>query len=392
MSKVECTAVNELVDLARTKPLDSDDGDADLFGGFANAPRAARLRGTPAPSLFEMPALPPPPAPVPQPVAPSPEIRKQLAQHAARAIAIAPLHLGADESASTSHVARYVPLSTLGRRFALPIAALVGLGIITGIAYTRLAHHGSSATTAAPSPVSVALAAEAAVPPPIVVAPVATAEAPAAKLVDIRLDSSPAGASATLLSNGVSTPLGTTPVDTSIDPTKQYDVVFALAGKPSQVEHFDPSKTQRVQVVFPDSPAPAATAVADAKPAKSSHHSKHAQAARVAAATAPARSTKSTKSGKSMPSLATPDFGDSPAPTKSSNAAAGDGGNGSLAITSSAPAAILLDDANTGFMTPHTLSVPAGHHNIRLIAATAHVNKLVQVDVSAHKTTRINPF
>ena len=391
MSKVECTAVNELVDLARTKPLDSDDGDADLFGGFA--PPATRLRGTPAPSLFEMPALPPPPAPVPQPVAPSPEVRKQLAQHAARAIAIAPLHLAGDES-STSHVARYVPLSTLGRRFALPIAGLVGLGIITGIAYTRLAHHGSTATAAAPSPVSVALAAEAAVPPPIVVAPVATAEAPAAKLVDVRLDSSPAGATATLLSNGVSTPLGTTPVDTSIDPTKQYDVVFALAGKPSQVEHFDPSKTQRVQVVFPDSPAPAAATVADAKPAKSSQHrSKHAQAARVATATtAPARSTKSTKASKSMPSLATPDFGDSPAPTKSSNAAASDGGNGSLAITSSAPAAILLDDANTGFMTPHTLSVPAGHHNIRLIAATAHVNKLVQVDVSAHKTTRINPF
>jgi hypothetical protein len=391
MSKVECTAVNELVDFARSKPLDNDDGDADLFGGFA--PNSARLRGTPAPSLFEMPALPPPPAPVPQPVAqPSAPMRKQLAQHAARAIAIAPLHLGADESASTSHVARYVPLSTLGRRFALPIAGLVGLGIITGIAYTRFAHRGSSAAAVTPSPATVALAAEAATPPaptPTIVAPIVTpADTAAPKLVDVRLESAPAGASATLLSNGVSTPLGTTPVDTSIDPTKQYDVVFALAGKPSQVEHFDPSKTQHVQVVFADAPA-----VADAKPAKPSHHSKHAQAARVAtAATAPARSTKSSKASKSMPSLATPDFGDSPAPTKASASNAADGGNGSLAITSSAPAAILLDDANTGFMTPHTLSVPAGHHNIRLIAATAHVNKLVQVDVSAHKTTRINPF
>ncbi len=391
MPKVECTAVNELVDLARTKPLDSDDGDADLFGGFDNQARAVRLRGTPAPSLFEMPALPPPPAPVPQPVQAQPS-RQQQAQHAARAIAIAPLRLGSDDSA-TSHVARYVPLSTLGRRFGLPVAGLVGLGILTGIAYTHLAHHGSSASA---SPTTVALAAEAAAPP-IIVAPLAPA-APAAdtaapKLVDVRLDSAPAGATATLLSNGVSTPLGTTPVDTSIDPTKQYDVVFALAGKPSQVEHFDPSKTQRVQVVFPDAPAPAADALADAKPVKSSshHHAKHAQAARVAtASSAPARSTKSSKS---MPSLATPDFGDSPASTKSSSSSnAGDGGNGSLAITSSAPAAILLDDSNTGFMTPHTLSVPAGHHNIRLIAATAHVNKLVQVDISAHKTTRINPF
>ncbi|HEY1552196.1 MAG TPA: PEGA domain-containing protein [Kofleriaceae bacterium] len=390
MSKVECTAVNELVDFARSKPLDSDDGDADLFGGFGNAAPAARLRGTPPPSLFEMPAPPPPPAPVPQPIAqPSPQVRKQLAQHAARAIAIAPLHLGTDDSASTSHVARYVPLSTLGRRFAMPLAGLVGLGIIAGIAYTRLAHHGST-TPAAPAPIVAA----APVAPTVVTPVVTPADTTAPKLVDVRLESTPPGATATLLSNGVSTPLGSTPVDTSIDPTKQYDVVFALAGKPSQVEHFDPSKTQHVEVAFPDAPAAAAVAVADAKPAKASHHSKHA---RVAAVAAPARSSKSSKSSKNMPSLATPDFGDSPAPTKSSKSskssnATDDGGNGSLAITSSAPAAILLDDANTGFMTPHTLSVPAGHHNIRLIAATAHVNKLVQVDVSAHKTTHVNPF
>jgi hypothetical protein len=374
MSKVECTAVNELVDLVRSRPLDRDSADDDLFG--SSAPRAARLRGTPAPSLFEMPALPPapvaPPAPIPS------TIRAAAApMPIPRARPVAALHLAAADESATSHVARYVPLGTLGRRFALPIAGLVGFGILTGIAYTRIAHHGDSSAATVPTPSQVALTAAAAIPPApaAIVAPLPAAPA-APKLVDIRLDSTPPGASATLLSNGISTPLGSTPVDASVDPTKSYDVVFALAGQPSKVEHLDPSATQHVQVAFDAAPAAPTVAVA---PAKASRHHAHQapHAARVAAA-APAHHT-STASTKTVAAAepATPDPGT---------------GNGTLAIVTSTPCAILIDDKNTGLTSPQrAIPLPAGHHNVRLIAATQHVNKLVGVDISAHHTTRISP-
>ena len=63
---------------------------------------------------------------------------------------------------------------------------------------------------------------------------------------------------------------------------------------------------------------------------------------------------------------------------------------GKLAVTTSVPCAILLDGVNTGMTSPATLSVAAGHHSIRLIAATQHINKQVGVDVTAKKTTRVN--
>lgn len=367
MSKVECTAVNELVDLVRSRPLDRDSADDDLFG--SSAPRAARLRGTPAPSLFEMPA--PPPAPIPSTIraaaAPMPVPRARPA---------AALHLAAHDESATSHVARYVPLATLGRRFALPIAGLVGFGILTGIVYTRIAHHGDA--TPSPSPAQVALAAAAALPPapaPIV-APVPAAPV-APKLVDVRLDSTPPGATATLLSNGISTPLGSTPVDASVDPTKSYDVVFSIAGQPSQVEHLDPSTTQHVQVAFTAAPAPTVAAAAPA--AKTSRHHAHAapHAARVAAATPAHHASTAAPKTVAAAEPATPDPGT---------------GNGTLAIATTTPCAILIDDKNTGLTTPQrAIPLPAGHHNVRLIAATQHVNKLVSVDISAHHTTRISP-
>ena len=143
MSKVECTAVNELVDLVRNRALEDDDADADLFA--SSSPRAHHLRGTPAPSLFEMPAPPPaPPAPGPSPIA-----MVSLPCHArhAQRRALPPDGCVSAIGQRIGHFARrrYVPLSTLGRRAAMPVAGLVGLGIIAGIAYTRLSHHDAAA-------------------------------------------------------------------------------------------------------------------------------------------------------------------------------------------------------------------------------------------------------
>ncbi|HEY3802413.1 MAG TPA: hypothetical protein VGL61_07385 [Kofleriaceae bacterium] len=390
MSKVECTAVNELVDLVRNRALEDDDADVDLFA--SSSPRAHHLRGTPAPSLFEMPAPPPaPPAPAPAPApAPSPIAMVSLpAMRGAPVRAHRPaVRLGSPNESAASHVGSYVPLSTLARRAAMPVAGLVGLGIIAGIAYTRLSHHDAAANarsvaeiTAAASPATVPPA-----PTPVVVAPVpaAPAEPTVPKLVDVRLDSTPSGAIATLISNGISTQLGPTPLSTSLDPSKSYDVVFALNGQPSKVEHLDPSATQHVAVAFDDAaPAVAAATPAPTTAKSSRHRGKHA---RVAAA-APS-------GHHAMPKLATPDFGDAPAakPSKAKAADAGTG-NGMLAILTSGPAAILIDDQNTGLTAPQrAIPLPAGHHNVRIIAATQHINKLVPVDISAHHTTSIKPF
>jgi hypothetical protein len=344
MSKVECTAVNELIDLVQQKPLSHDTDD--LF----SAPRPHRLRGTEPPALFavELPALP---QPAPRPIASKPR------EHAP-----APMHLSSGPIDRSS----YIPLSKIGRRFALPVAGLVGLGILGGVAYTIFASHGQAAT--GPSASEVALTAAAAVPPLPKPAPLLLVAPPAPKLVDVRLDSTPPGATATLLSNGSSTPLGSTPVEASVDPTKSYDVVFAFDGQPSKVEHLDPSTTLHVEVAF-EAPAPV-VAVKSSK--KSRRH--HAPAARVAAA-APSHHAKA----------ATVAAAPAAAP-----AAPGDPANGTLSITTNPPAAILIDDLNTGFTSPHTISVPAGHHNVRLIAATIHVNKLVPVDITAHHTSRIS--
>src|SRR3569623_1427950 len=62
---------------------------------------------------------------------------------------------------------------------------------------------------------------------------------------------------------------------------------------------------------------------------------------------------------------------------------------GFLSITTSVPCAILVDGANTGKTSPAKLSVPAGHHSVRLIAATQHINKQISVDVAAKKTTKL---
>ncbi|HEY1812770.1 MAG TPA: hypothetical protein VGG74_10520 [Kofleriaceae bacterium] len=382
MSKVECTAVNELVDLVRNRALEEDDADVDLFA--SSSPRAHHLRGTPAPSLFEMPA-PPPAAPAP---APSPIAMVSLpAMRGAPVRAHRPaVRLGSPNESAASHVGSYVPLSTLGRRAALPVAGLVGLGIIAGIAYTRLSHHDAVASARSVADLTAAAAAvPTPTPTPVVVAPVPAApvEPTVPKLVDVRLDSTPAGAIATLISNGISTQLGPTPLSTSLDPSKSYDVVFAIDGKPSKVEHLDPNATQHVEVAFDDA-APSVAATAPTKASKSSRHrGKHA---RVAAAAPGGHHT--------MPKLATPDFGDAPAakPSKSKAADAGTG-NGMLAIITSGPAAILIDDQNTGLTAPQrAIPLAAGHHNVRIIAATQHINKLVPVDISAHHTTSIKPF
>ena len=390
MPKIECTAVNELIDLVQQRPMTRDDAEEEVL---FSAPRQVRLRGTEPPPRIDLFAVSLPPLPVAQPAAPqpqpiaqpaplpySPPIPQPVAQppaYAANAYAHAPLELDASQSIdrATMLVPRSAPIGRLAKRIALPAAAIAGLALGCGIVYAV-----ASSGDTGPSVSDVTFAAANAVPPaprPVAPPPAPTpaAAAPTPVLVQVRLDSTPPGATATLLSNGSSTPLGATPVVASVDPAKKYDVVFAVDGQPSKVAHLDPSSMQHLEVAF-DAPAPAAAAPAPtpAVVAKAPHHhhrDHHAASAAVArvAAAPPSRQ-------KSPSAAVVPDPG---------------AGNGTLSIVTDAPCAILIDDHNTGLTSPQrAIPVPAGHHNVRLIAAALHVNKLFSVDAAVHKVTRIS--
>ena len=145
-------------------------------------------------------------------------------------------------------------------RLVLPIALLVSVGVVIGAYVGFAGDHGAPLTShsaAASALVSArgitapeaAPAAPAAAAAPA--APAAPANAPAAQaLVDVRIDSTPSGATVMLVDRGRSQLVGNTPIDAAIDPSREYDLVFTAEDQPSHVEHLDPRTTRRIAVVL----------------------------------------------------------------------------------------------------------------------------------------------
>ncbi len=376
-SKIECTAVNELIDLVQKKPLDRD-SEAELL--FA-PPREANLRrpdatpaGSPPHGRFA----------VELPLEPT-EARATMPRIWTRQPEFEPTpHHGHDDDHQTAYVPRTWghDLPAVAKRLAIPagLIIMVSVGISAAIS---LSHHGRARApldyVAAFTPPKVVVA-----PPP----PRAATAAPIAvrpRLVEVRLDSTPSGAAATLLdtTTGTASPLGTTPVEATLDASKHYEIRFVLEGHPAVTEHLDPSVTQRLAVAIAEPAAePAAEpVVAAAQP----HHHHHHHATRHAAkrATSHVASARGHHHGHdAVAALAA--LRGSHTPAKRSAAP------GTLAITTTVPCAILLDGANTGKTSPARLAVPAGHHSVRLIAAAKHVNKLVAIEIAPKQTTRIH--
>ncbi|HEY1552664.1 MAG TPA: hypothetical protein VGG28_32770 [Kofleriaceae bacterium] len=191
--------------------------------------------------------------------------------------------------------------------------------------------------------------------------PVAPAEpAPVPKLTDVRIDSTPAGATVTLVDNGKQSLLGSTPIATSLDPSRSYDVVFALEGRPNKLMHFEPSASQHLEATF-DKPALAPVAVAP-KPASTPAPTpvQHHVAARA-----------------SVGQIADPGF-------------EGSSGNGTLMVSTKPPCDIVIDGQSTGLHTPQrAIPLSAGAHKITFVNAAEHINKTVSVSVSADHTTKL---
>jgi len=129
---------------------------------------------------------------------------------------------------------------------ALCIAAGAGIGgLFGGI--------GSSVT-----PVAVAAVAPAVTAPPVITAPAVAAPPgpiivpaqPAAATTDLRIESEPAGATVLFVADGSTTLVGTTPIDTTVDPARAYDVLVTLAGHVSRVAHVAAGSSRHVIVAL----------------------------------------------------------------------------------------------------------------------------------------------
>jgi len=224
-------------------------------------------------------------------------------------------------------------ISRIDPRKPLLAGALVLGGLALGLTVYKIAKGGEAHAAAA------AAIAQAPPPPkPIVVEPlVAPPPAPVApkpSLVDVVLESKPAGATVKV-ANQIA---GTTPLSLSVDQAKELDVTFVLDGQ-GKTLHVDPRTMKHVTVelavVEPDPlPAPAARAA--------------------------------------------------PLPKRTA------GGSGTLMISTKPPCDIAIDGAPTGLTAPQkSISVAAGHHQLTLTNKAQHVKKTVAVDITANHATRV---
>nr|MBP6837248.1 PEGA domain-containing protein [Kofleriaceae bacterium] len=236
----------------------------------------------------------------------------------------------------------------------------------------------------APEPMPAPVVPAPVVPAPVVPAPVAPAPAAAvpatplpaappsvaaASLVDVVFTSRPDGASVVLVDDGRTTPIGQTPVSAALDPSRRYEVMFALDGHKTKIEKLDPRRTTRLGVRL------------------RTDRSRRSGAEEVASSSSSSsRSSRSSRS--SPPRAAAPAVAATPALAKPSTAAAT--GDGILMINAKPPCEILVDGKATGLTTPQrAMSLPVGTHQVTLVNAQYGIRKKLSVTISAGKATKV---
>ncbi len=243
--------------------------------------------------------------------------------------------------------------------------------------------------------------------------PVAAAESPTPTptptlTIDVPITSTPSGATVTLISNGAPRVLGKTPLFAAVDPAQSYDVVVAMNGKPTAMQHLDPHATKQIAVAF-DGAKPAVTTVAAAQPAPApapapapivaatpsvqaappaEHHHHHSDARVAVAEPAPAPAPVAPPVKPSTHGS----WNVAPAakPVVASSASAAGGANGVLMVASKPPCEIVIDGKPTQLETPQrSIALSPGTHSVTLINAKLHINKTVPVQVAANKPTKL---
>jgi hypothetical protein len=168
-----------------------------------------------------------------------------------------------------------------------------------------------------------------------------------------------------LVDRGRTQLIGDTPVDTAVDPSRAYDLVFTSASAPPHVEHLDPRTTRRVEVALGKQDG--ASAPADAPP-----QVQHAAVERTPAEHAPARPSRPRPEPRAEP--------------RAEPAA----GQGTLMISSKPPCEIVIDGRTTGLTTPQrSIALSAGSHRITLLNSEKSIHKVVSVQIIANTTAKI---
>ncbi len=213
---------------------------------------------------------------------------------------------------------------------------------------------------------------------------VATPVAPGGKVsfVDVRLDSKPSGATVMLVDRGKTMFLGTTPISTALDPSRQYDVVFTYKDRPTLLEHIDPRTQSKLAVTLNRSGSKsAALPLTETAPIKIV--APKVVAPKAIAKEAPKAETPKTEAPKvEAPKAIAKEVPKAEAPQA--------GGQGVLMVSSKPPCEIYVDGKATGLMTPQrSLPLSAGTHKITLINSAEKIKKTLTVQITADQPTKL---
>ncbi len=252
MAKDENTAVNDLIARVHGSPA-SPPGPSMFTTAPAKMPVAAPFE-PPRAAVPRAPIVPPPldpnmpggpgsgPARFPPPGAPA-VLTPPWA-------ATVPLNAPRERPRSGEHLLGTMRLKrrsegqVMFSKLVLPMALLIVVGMLAG---GWVAMRGERTHPRRPAP-----AEPAAMAPAPVVAPVpAPTVTPAVNLVDVRVDSIPTGATVTLIDGGRHQPVGNTPISVSLDPSREYDLMFSSPNKQNRIEHVNVANTHRVSVTLP---------------------------------------------------------------------------------------------------------------------------------------------
>jgi hypothetical protein len=169
-----------------------------------------------------------------------------------------------------------------------------------------------------------------------------------------------------LVDNGKTSFLGSTPLATSLDPSRKYDVIFTSPGRPTQMAPLDPAQTSRLDVTLSRSKSSSRTK----KPA--------------AAASAPLGDSFIDKT------VETPKIEKPVAAPKADKQAAAPVGQGTLMVSSKPPCEILIDGKSTGLTTPQrSIPLAAGAHKITFVNEAEGIKKTVSVSITADQSTKL---
>ena len=230
------------------------------------------------------------------------------------------------------------------------------------------------------------------------------------KFVDVRIDSKPSGATVMLVDNGKSSFLGTTPIATSLDPTRSYDVIFTYSTRPAQMAHLDPSKSSRLDVTLGRHVAQAKTARVEPKQETKAKEPKQEPKAEPKAEPKEKthRKTVSDVVATPKPEVKQPEkiekiekftpatddedplAAKKPAPKKPEPKKEEPAGQGTLMVSSKPPCEIWIDGKATGLSTPQkSIALTAGMHKVTFVNDAEGIKKTVSVSISADQPTKL---